>query len=66
VNPDCTVLWSSVDEDGFTSTYHLFLSPDGEKFTFISVDAQVIVDGAPTVVQEAVGVGVAHRVDRSR
>jgi hypothetical protein len=66
VNPDCTVLWSSVDEDGFTSTYHLFLSPDGEKFTFISVDAQVISDGAPVIVQEAVGVGVAHRVDNRR
>jgi hypothetical protein len=24
----------------------MFLSPDGEKFTFIGVDAQVIVDGA--------------------
>jgi hypothetical protein len=66
VNPDCTVLWSSTDEDGFTSSYHLFLSPDGERFTFIGVDAQVIVDGAPVVVQEAVGVGVAHRVDKRK
>ena len=47
VNRDCTVLWSSSDEDGFTSNYNLFLSPDGEKFTFIGVDAQVLVGGCP-------------------
>lgn len=69
VNPDCTVVWTSTDEDGFTSNYHLFLSPDGEKFTFISVSAQVIIDDANgnpilTTVQDIVGAGTAHRSDR--
>jgi hypothetical protein len=65
VNPDCTVLWTSADEDGFTSNYQLFLSPKGDKFSFIGVDAQVVGEGdVVTTVQESVGVGVAYRVDR--
>jgi hypothetical protein len=64
VNQDCTVVWTSTDADGFTSNYHLFLSPDGEKFTFISVSAEVIIDDVPTIVQDLVGVGTAHRSDR--
>jgi hypothetical protein len=65
VNQDCTVSWTSMDEDGFTSHDHLFLSPEGDKFTFIGVDAQVLGKGnVPTTVQESVGDGVAYRVDR--
>ena len=68
VNPDCTVVWTSTDADGFTSNYHLFLAPDGSKFTFISVSAQVIIDDpngnpVPTLVQDIVGVGTAYRSD---
>jgi hypothetical protein len=59
------VLWTSADEDGFTSNYQLFLSPKGDKFSFIGVDAQVVGEGdVVTTVQESVGVGVAYRVDR--
>jgi hypothetical protein len=64
VNPDCTVLWSSTDADGFTSNYHLFLSPDGERFTFISVSATVTDGTTEETVQEVVGVGVAYRSAR--
>jgi hypothetical protein len=64
VNPNCTVTWTSTDQDGFTSNYHLFLSPDGEKFTFISVSAEVIIEDVPTLVQDIVGVGTAYRSDR--
>ena len=70
VNPDCTVVWTSTDADDFTSNYHLFLSPDGSKFTFISVSAEVVVgedeQGNPIkeAVQDIVGVGTAHRSER--
>jgi hypothetical protein len=64
VNSDCTVVWTS-SEGGFTSIYHLFLSPDGEKFTFISVSAQVVGENDQLeTVQEIVGVGTAYRSDR--
>jgi hypothetical protein len=66
VNSDCTVVWTSTDADGFTSNYHLFLSPNGSQFTFISVSAEVIIDDVPTLVQDIVGVGTAYRSDRDR
>ncbi len=64
VNPDCTVVWSSIDADGFTSNYHLFLSPDGEKFTFILISAEVSIGGVLTLAQDIVGVGTAYRSER--
>jgi hypothetical protein len=66
VGSNCTVLWTSTDADGFTSNYHLFLAPDGSKFTFISVSAEVVNEdpnGNPVreLVQDIVGVGTAYR-----
>lgn len=49
----------------FYSVYHLFLSPDGEKFTFIVYSAAVGQGGVFVAeAQELTGVGVAYRVDR--
>ena len=53
VNDDCTVTWEATDSAGFVSHYHLFLSPDGERFTFIQVDPDGVV-----------GQGVAYRGKR--
>lgn len=65
VNRDCTALWTSPDEDGFTSHDHLFPSPEGDKFTFGGVDARVLGEGdVLTTGRESVGDGVAYRVDR--
>jgi hypothetical protein len=48
----------------FVSKYHLFLSPDGEKFTFIVFSAAVVQGGVfVEEAQELTGVGVAYRVD---
>jgi hypothetical protein len=48
----------------FFSIYHLFLSPDGEKFTFIVYSAAVVQnDVFIEEAQELTGVGVAYRVD---
>jgi hypothetical protein len=64
VNPDCSVQWTSTDQDGFTSVYNLFLSPDGDRFAFIGVSTTVIENDVPTEVNEAVGSGIAYRSDR--
>jgi hypothetical protein len=51
-------------EPVFVSIYHLFLSPDGEKFTFIVYSAAVVQGGVfVEEAQELTGVGVAYRVD---
>jgi hypothetical protein len=54
------------DAPVFNSVYHLFLSPDGEQFTFILYSTQVIVvdNQPPQEAFELTGVGVAYRVDR--
>jgi hypothetical protein len=65
VNRDCTVPWTSTDENGFTSHDPLFPSPEGDKFTFVGVDARVLGEGdVLTTGRESVGDGVAYRVDR--
>jgi hypothetical protein len=67
VNPNCTAVVTvadvpeNPDDPLFFSVYHLFLSPDGEKFTFIVFSTSAGED--PVVVQELTGVGVAYRVD---
>jgi len=76
VNANCTAVVTVADnpdpedppapEDPvFFSIYHLFLSPDGEKFTFIVYSAAVVQGGVfVEEAQELTGVGVAYRVDR--
>jgi hypothetical protein len=75
VNPDCTAVVEVTDDPDplnppepgdpvFVSKYHLFLSPDGEKFTFILFSAAVVQnDVFVEEAQEITGVGVAYRVD---
>ena len=68
INPDCTAVVTVHDDDApdFESIYHLFLTPEGEKFTFILFSSQAVVDEenpVPQEVFELTGVGNAHRVE---
>jgi hypothetical protein len=68
INSDCTAVVTVHDDAApdFLSVYHLFLTRDGEKFTFILYTTQAILDDENPVPQdtfEYTGVGVAHRVD---
>jgi hypothetical protein len=73
VSPNCTAVVTVADvpegtpdpnEPVFVSIYHLFLSPDGDKFTFILFSAAVVQnDVFVEEAQELTGVGVAYRVD---
>jgi hypothetical protein len=60
-NPDPNEPPPDPSDPVFFSVYHLFLSPDADKFTFIIFSTSAGEDAA--VVQEVTGVGVAHRVD---
>jgi hypothetical protein len=65
ISPDCTAVVTVNDDDApeFRSIYHLFLTPNGEKFTFILYSTQAVVDEVLQDVFELTGVGVAHRVE---
>jgi hypothetical protein len=67
VNENCTAVVRVHDNDvpDFESVYHLFLSPDGDMFTFITYSAEVVQGGTPVEEgMELTGAGVAYRVDR--
>lgn len=51
-----------LDVPEFESIYHLFLSPDGDMFTFVIHSAEVVQGGATVVGMELTGVGTAYRV----
>jgi hypothetical protein len=69
VNPDCTaVVTTTEDPEGdpvFVTKYHLFLSPDGDQFTFVIFSSSVGRSGVFFEnAQELTSSGVAYRVSR--